>query len=72
MLVLNPRTDPEFVALTEGLTADAMPSPDAFQRALRERFPHAVVRPRDLASEAMEIWYVYRDGHWTRPDDALG
>ncbi len=70
MLVINPRSDADFVALAERLTTDAMPSPDAFQRALRERYPHAVVRPRDLASEAVEIWYVYRDGHWTRAEDA--
>jgi len=36
------------------------------QRRLRDRFPRAIVRPRELAGERLEIWYVYRDGRWIR------
>jgi hypothetical protein len=25
------------------------------------------VRPRELAGERTQIWYVYRDGHWVHP-----
>ena len=34
------------------------------QRRLRAWYPNAVVRPRDLANEQSNVWYVYRDGHW--------
>ena len=33
-------------------------------RKLRERYPLAVVRPRDLSSERTAVWYVYREGSW--------
>jgi hypothetical protein len=64
VLVLNPRSDQSFVAFAEaqfhtGVTADA------FQARLRARYPQAVVRPRDLASEPFTVWYCYRDGRWT-------
>lgn len=39
--------------------------PHAMQRRLRAAYPAAVVRPRELSSEAAVIWYVYRDGRWT-------
>lgn len=38
--------------------------PAILQVRLRERYPDAVVRPRELSSEPVVIWYVYRDGHW--------
>ena len=40
--------------------------PYLLHAALAERFPHAVVRPRELAGERTQIWYVYRDGRWIR------
>jgi len=61
--VINPRRDKEFVALVEaeGPTAG---SPGALEAALRQDYPRAVVRPRQLEGERSEIWYVYRDGTW--------
>ncbi|MEA2550059.1 MAG: hypothetical protein QOI00_1218 [Chloroflexota bacterium] len=41
--------------------------PALLQDCLRLRWPQALVRPRELAGERAEIWYVYRDGHWIRP-----
>ena len=66
-LVLNPREDVEFVAYAEAILAEGPIEPEAFEARLRERYPLAVVRPRELASEAFTLWYCYRDGRWTRP-----
>ena len=66
-LVLNPRSDAVFVAFTEAALADGVTTPEDFQERLRHRYPHAVVRQRDLASEPFTIWYCYRDGRWVRP-----
>jgi hypothetical protein len=40
-------------------------SPEELQAILRTRYPDAVVRQRGLAGERLDVWYVYRDGHWT-------
>ena len=64
-LVLNPRDDARFVALAERTVADGVKSPFDLQARLRQDYPNAVVRARDLDGEALSIWYVYRDGHWT-------
>ena len=42
--------------------------PALLQDCLRIRWPLALVRPRELAGERTQIWYVYRDGHWIRTD----
>ena len=66
-LVLNPRNDADFVAFAEAVLADGVTTPQAFQERLRMRYPDAVVRERELASEPYTIWYCYRDGRWIRP-----
>jgi hypothetical protein len=66
-LVLNPRSDAAFVAFAEAALASGVTTPEAFQERLRERYPLAVVRKRELASEPFTIWYCYRDGRWMRP-----
>jgi hypothetical protein len=66
-LVLNPRTDAAFVAFAEAALTSGVTSPQTFQALLRERYPLAVVRQRELASEPFTIWYCYRDGRWMRP-----
>lgn len=66
-LVLNPRNDATFVAFAEAALARGITTPEAFQERLRERYPQAVVRLRELASEPFTIWYCYRDGRWIRP-----
>lgn len=66
-LVLNPRSDADFVAFAEAALADGVTSPEAFQERLRSQYPRAVVRERELASEPFTIWYCYRDGRWVRP-----
>ena len=66
-LVLNPRSDAAFVAFAEAALASGLTTPEQFQERLRERYPQAVVRQRELASEPFTIWYCYRDGRWMRP-----
>ena len=53
------------MAFAERMLGEAE-SAGALQAALRVRYPDAVVRARELSGEFLEIWYVYRDGHWTR------
>ena len=67
ILILNPRSDAQFVALVSELMAAPVSEPSGLQAGLRVRFPDAVVRRRELSSEPTEVWYVYRDGRWT-PD----
>jgi hypothetical protein len=64
LLILNPRHDDAFVALAERLVADTAITPGTLQSQLREEYPKAIVRVRDLSSEAGLVWYVYRDGRW--------
>ena len=69
-LVINPMTDRAFVTLAEGLAEDGVATTEALEAALRVRYPRAAVHARDLAGELITIWYVYRDGHWTNPQEA--
>ena len=62
-LALYPRSDLEFVATVYRLVVDHA-DPVELQARLRERYPLAVVRPRELSSERIPVWYVYRDGRW--------
>ncbi len=67
MLVLNPADDADFESVARRLVEDgAAGDPDRLQAGLRDRWPLAIVRRRDLAGEQAQIWYVYRDGHWIR------
>jgi hypothetical protein len=65
-LVLNPPGDEDFSAYATRALNGGLIDPDELQRRLRERFPHSIVRPRELSGERAAIWYVYRDGRWIR------
>jgi hypothetical protein len=67
-LVLNPADDEEFHSAAEHLMENGFAEPALLQDCLRMRWPLALVRPRELAGERTQIWYVYRDGHWIRTD----
>jgi hypothetical protein len=64
VLIINPIGDEEFAAVVRDHAREA-PTPDDLQSRVRERYPQALVRQRDLSDERMSIWYVYRDGYWT-------
>lgn len=63
---VNPREDVDFVAMVDRLTP-TVDEPDDLEAGLRDVYPRAVVRSRDLSGEAVDIWYVYRDGTWVPP-----
>ena len=64
LLVVNPRADRGFVKLANRLVENGIDSPEDLAKALRERFPKAVVRRRLLSAEQLITWYVYREGRW--------
>ncbi|MFN8518815.1 MAG: hypothetical protein U0667_05360 [Chloroflexota bacterium] len=64
LLVINPLDDAGFVRACEDLLDQAPPDPEELQALLRRSYPHTVVRPRALSGETLDVWYVYRDGHW--------
>ena len=72
-LIVNPRDDAAFASFVRAVQAEGIETPEKFERRLRERYPEAVVRLRDLHAETFTIWYVYRDGHWvSRARDSGG
>ncbi len=64
LLIINPAADHEFQQECQAALVEAGASPAALETALRLRYPHVVVRPRELSGETIIVWYVYRDGHW--------
>jgi hypothetical protein len=67
VIIASPRDDDAFREFAERIVANGAAAAEALEVALRERYPKAVVRARDLAGERVVVWYVYRDGRWTRP-----
>lgn len=65
--LIIPRRDAAFVALVDR-EAVRVAVPEELQARLRATYPDAIVRRRGLAGESVEVWYVYRDGHWTSAD----
>jgi hypothetical protein len=63
---VNPRDDVRFVALVDRL-ATGVRRPEDLEARLRATYPGVVVRARELSGEAVEVWYVYRDGSWVPP-----
>jgi hypothetical protein len=72
VLVLNPRPDGAFVDAAETLLDRDPPSPEDLQNSLRETYPNAVVRARELSGETIVTWYVFREGHWINGGNCKG
>ena len=69
-LVVNPRTDDSFEEFVrEQVAGHPDDDPASLEGRLRGRHPAATVRARVLANEPTTVWYVYRDGHWTLPNE---
>jgi hypothetical protein len=63
-IVRNPPDDHAFRQAVDDILASGVTDPGVAEERLRARFPRAVVRERDLASELSAVWYVYREGRW--------
>jgi hypothetical protein len=63
-LIVNPTTDAVFEEHARRLAATSA-DPQALEARLRQHYPQAVVRRRELSGEPFLMWYVYRDGHWS-------
>jgi len=66
MILANPAADRGFRDQVDRVLFGGPRRPSELQAILRLRYPNAVVRRRELTDEDLEIWYVYRDGRWTR------
>lgn len=69
-IVRNPATDAEFERAVNAIVDAGVRDFAEAQARLRERYPHAVVRPRDLTGESTPVWYIYREGRWIPGDSA--
>jgi len=67
-LHLNPSDDSAFAADVARLLDSGIRDAGVVQQRLRNLYPDALVRPRDLAFEPFVVWYVYRDGRWVHSD----
>ena len=63
-IVANPAGDATFTARVEECLTAGLSDPSELERALRRDYPAVVVRRREISNEPVEVWYVYRDGHW--------
>jgi hypothetical protein len=64
LIVANPTSDDAFRERIDRHLATGVARPSDLEALLRVHHPQAVVRRRELTDEEIEIWYVYRDGHW--------
>jgi hypothetical protein len=64
ILVVNPAEDDVFGAFAQVIVDDGVANIGELERRLRPMYSKAVVHARELSSEPLVIWYVYRDGHW--------
>ena len=71
-IVANPPDDAQFRTLITAFLMSGGGRAEDLEAALRAEHPAAVVRPRALAGERLEVWYVYRDGHWVRSSGDAG
>ena len=68
ILIVSPQDDAAFRRLAEEALAAGADTPRALQAAVRERYPNALVRARELTAEPGVMWYVYRRATGSRVD----
>ena len=64
LLVVNPADDDVFGGYAQVLVNHGASSTQELERRLRPLYTRAVVHARQLSSEPLVIWYVYREGRW--------
>ena len=62
ILVVNPADDSLFGVFAQVLVNHGASSTGELKRRLRPIYTRAVVHARELSSEPLVIWYVYREG----------
>ena len=72
VIIANPPGDRAFRGMIDSALLSGRWRPHDLEAMLRTRYPNAVVRPRELDAERVEVWYVYRDGHWIRSERDVG
>ena len=72
VIIANPPGDRAFREMIDSALLSDTLRPHDLEAFLRTRYPNAVVRPRELDAERVEVWYVYRDGHWIRSERDVG
>jgi len=72
VIIANPPGDREFRHMIDSARVSGRWRPQDLEKMLRTRYANAVVRPRELEAERIEVWYVYRDGHWIRSERDAG
>lgn len=61
-IVCIPSTDPDMCGVVERLFKSIeWVTPERLEAALREVYPKAIVRRRELSNEPMPTWYVFRE-----------
>jgi hypothetical protein len=68
-IVANPPGDRAVRSMIERYVLSGGRDPGDLEALLRTAYPAAIVRRRGLAGERLDVWYVYRDGHWTGRND---
>jgi hypothetical protein len=63
-LVVNPSDDEVFAKFAQLLIDHGAASTEELESRLRALYPRAAAHARELAAEAVKVWYVYREGHW--------
>ncbi len=63
-LIINPSADEEFGRVARMAVDLAAGDIRAAELGLRERYPNALIRARDISGETIVVWYVYREGLW--------
>ena len=63
-IICIPSSDGTFrAAVDHALASDpTITKPADLEEALRGRYEHVKVRPRELSGEQHPVWYVYRNG----------
>lgn len=64
VILVNPADDTGFRERVERAQATGAATPESLEAILRTESPSVVVRRRELEGEPLDVWYVYRDGHW--------
>jgi PAS domain S-box-containing protein len=71
IVVTIPSSDVSFQAAVEAALQQLEEStPSSLEASVRRVYPRALVAPREISAEPLQIWYSYRDGRFTGSGDS--